>query len=601
MKYQSLVCLFVLLSLVTVSYLPTFTGEFILDDHPLVNRNPFLKESQPLWSYFTQEDGIVAGEGSGDCHTGYYRPLVNISYSLDYKLWGMDAGWFRATNLLLHLTTCVFVFLLLAKHYQAAVALIIALFFGLHPANTEVVSWVSARNNIMVTLFSIVSFYFYAFRRGGQTKLYWAISVLFYALALLSKEYAVMLLPTFFVYNVVVERKPIGDRWKWVEYLPYVFVFVLYALLRWHVTESVLSPAEAEHSLAERIYFAPYLLMYYIRLILVPSGLHSFIVSYPVTLLCWEAAIGFAGLAFMGILVWRSRKEKMVVFPVAAFVVGLFPVLNVIPTSAVSIVSMRWLYFPFAFLVLFFAWALDRLFAWRKTACMTVAFSLLAYFGIHSYSLNARQWHNEWPLLHREVIEFHNTFYTGGLAELYHQKKDFEKAERYYRKAVLNLPDKAANQINYAALLVDLKRPQEALVHLEKAKILKMMPSEKGRLYNNEGMAYLQLGRLDDAVRSFEEAVRFCPYEPTFWGNLGGAYGNKGQYKESIEVLERGLRLIPESFEMRKNLAVSHMKMGAYAEAISVLEKAPVADELKSKEIEGLRSYLRNRLLQEPD
>ena len=596
MKHQTCVSLIVLLSLVTISYLPTFTGEFILDDHPLVNRNPFIKESQSLWSYLTQEDGILTDEKRGDFHTGYYRPLVNISYFLDYKLWGMDAGRFRATNLLLHLATCVLLFLLLAKHYQAPVPLITALFFGLHPVNTEVVSWVAARNNILVTFFSIASFYFYAFKRRGKFELYTAISLLFYALALFSKEYAVMLLPIFMVYGVFVEERPLTHRGTWITYLPYVFIFFLYALLRWHVTESVLSPAGAEHDLLKRIYFAPYLIVYYIRLILVPSGLHSFIVSYPETLLCWEAAIGFAGLAFMGILVWRFRREKMLGFPVAAFLVGLFPVLNIIPTSAVSIVSMRWLYFPFAFLVLFFAYGLDQLFARRRTVGMLVVFTFLAYLGTQSYFLNARQWRNEWSLLHREVTEFNNLFYTGGLAEMYHSKGNYKEAERYYRKAALHYPEDAGNQVNYAALLVDLQRPREALMHLGKAKALKMTPTERGKFYNNEGMAYFQLGRLDEAIRSLEEAVRICPSESRFWANLGGAYGNKGWYRESIDVLEKGLEIMADSFELRKNLAVTHMKMEAYDKALAVLEKFSVTDGEKNKELASLRTYLRNKL-----
>ena len=601
MKHQSCVYLILLLSLVTLSYLPTFTGEFIIDDHPLVNRNPFIYESQSLWSYLTQEDGILTDEGSGEYHTGYYRPLVNISYFLDYRLWGMQAGRFRAANLFFHLATCVFVFLLLAKHYQGAAPLITALFFGLHPANTEVVSWVAARNNILVSFFSIASFYFYAFRKTPETKLHMCMSVLFYAMALFSKEYGLMLLPIFVIHGLIVEGKATGDRRKLVQYLPYMVILAAYILMRRYVTESVLSPAEASHSLPQRIYFAPYLVMYYIRLILVPSGLHSFIVSYPETLLCWEAAIGFAGLGFIGILVWRYRREKMVIFPVTAFLIGLFPVLNIIPTSAVSIVSMRWLYFPSTFLILFFGWAVDRLIKRRRAAGMVVVFSLLAYFGMHSYFLNSRQWHDEWSLYHREVIEFNNLFYSGGLAELYHKQKDYGEAEKYYRQAVLNYPDKAGNQINYAALLVDLQRPREALIHLDKAKTLKMMPNEKGMLHNNEGMAYLQLDRLDEAIGFFEEAVRIYPSKARFWGNLGGVYGKKGWYKRSIAALEKGLEIEPDSFELRKNLAVTHMKMEAYEEALSILEKIPAGDGLKSKELESFRTYLRNKLLQNSD
>ena len=93
----------ILLSLITLAYLPTFSGEFILDDHPLVNDNPYIKESRSLWSYFSQEDGVSPHDKGNDYHTGYYRPLINITYIINYKLWGMRAGGFRAVNLVLHL------------------------------------------------------------------------------------------------------------------------------------------------------------------------------------------------------------------------------------------------------------------------------------------------------------------------------------------------------------------------------------------------------------------------------------------------------------------------------------------------------------------
>lgn len=600
MKYQNCVFVIILVLLVTLVYLPTFTGEFILDDHPLVNRNPFIKAPQSLSSYLLQEDGISTDDATGDYHTGYYRPLVSLTYYLDYRLWGMHAGSFRAVNLFLHLVTCFLVFRLMSKHYGGAVPLAAALLFGLHPANTEVVSWVAARNNILVSLFSIASFCFYAHGKPENRKISLGLSVLFYVMALLSKEYALMLLPIFLIHDMTVGKKAIEGRNRWLEYVPFLMALAPYLLIRSYVTEAVLSPAEAGHSLAQRVWFAPYLIMYYIRLILAPSGMHSFMVRYPETLLSWEAAVGFAGLALVAGLVWRYRRERMVLFPVSAFTLGLLPVLNIVPTSAVSLVSMRWLYFPLTFLALFFGWVLDRLLKWRRASGMLVTFSLVAYFGMHSYFLNSRQWQNEWALLHREVVEFKNPFYSGGLAELYHEKRKYEEAGKYYLQAIQNDPDDAGARINYAALLVDLQQPREALKHLDTAKTLKRTPREKGMLSNNEGMAYSQLGRLDEAIRCFEEAVRFYPSEARFWANLGGAYGNRGLYKESIASLQKGLVIIPDSFELRKNLAVTHMKMGAYAEAISILEEIPSVEASKTKELESLRTYLKDKLSQDP-
>ncbi len=80
-------------------YLPTFSGDFILDDRPLIQNNPYVKTFHSPFSYFAQEDGVTDELDTGDYHTGYYRPLINLTYSLDYQLWGLNAAGFRVTNL----------------------------------------------------------------------------------------------------------------------------------------------------------------------------------------------------------------------------------------------------------------------------------------------------------------------------------------------------------------------------------------------------------------------------------------------------------------------------------------------------------------------
>jgi len=153
--------LLILALLITAAYAPTFSGQFILDDRPLVKNNVFIREfSRPAF-YLFQEDGVSDKSDPG-YHTGYYRPLINISYTLDYKIWGMKPSGFRATNLILHLFTCIILyqilFVLLGGRF---IPFAVTLLFGLHPVNTESVAWISSRNNILVTLFSLISFYYY--------------------------------------------------------------------------------------------------------------------------------------------------------------------------------------------------------------------------------------------------------------------------------------------------------------------------------------------------------------------------------------------------------------------------------------------------------
>jgi hypothetical protein len=110
---------FLLISLFTIlAYLPTFSGDFISDDVSLVKNNPYIRDLHSLSSYLQQEDGIVNQKDKGVYRTGYYRPLINITYWLDYEIWGMKAPGFRTTNVILHLLNCFILYYLILMFTQ---------------------------------------------------------------------------------------------------------------------------------------------------------------------------------------------------------------------------------------------------------------------------------------------------------------------------------------------------------------------------------------------------------------------------------------------------------------------------------------------------
>ena len=585
--------------LITASYLPTFSGQFILDDHPLVNNNPYIKKLQPFFSYFSQEDGVSAHNEIGDYHSGYYRPLVNLTYFLDYTLWGMRAPGFRTTNLILHLLTCFLLFSILSRcHDGVMVPLIATLLFGIHPVNSEAVSWTAARNNILVSLFSLASFYFYIYQRPEKGILSRSLSLLFFTLALFSKEFAVMLLPLFFLYNrTIMDRELHGGR-EWIGYIPYLVILVFYLIVRWMVTRSVLSPGGLG-SVWDRIYFAPYLIVYNLKLIIVPYGLHSFSVSYPETLFTWKAAVGFVGVAFFGLLLWAYRREKLILFSMVSFILGLLPVLNIAKTSAVTLISMRWLYFPMVFLLLGLSTYMQRMIKINQILTVSIIGAVIVYCGTYTYILNKDLWHNEKVFFRQEVIHFNNVYYAGGLAGDLLDNKQYREAEHYFKIAIDHYPNEASDYINYSALLIETGRPREALSYLEKASSLIMTPRERGEWFNNMGMSYFGLKQLDSALRYFIQAVTLCPNDPDFWKNLGGNYGSMGDYKNSISAFQRGLEISPDSLPLRKNLAITYLKMKDYEKARVTLEKIP--SPLRDRQVDALLRKAEEHLLMKCD
>lgn len=565
--------------LVVAAYFPTFTGDFILDDKPLIRDNAYVREIHTIGSYLAQEDGVPDRARQGNAHTGYYRPLLNVTYGLDYRLWGMKAPGFRTTNLLLHFLNCLLVFhLMLLLGRSRIVAFWMTLFFALHPVATESVSWIASRNNILVTLFGVSCLYAYVrwWKTAGKTLL--PISALLFALALLSKEFGVMVLPVIFLYQRCLGGDRRDIRLELAGYIPFLLILVVYFSLRSSSTGALLSPA-GSMDLWKKIYFSPYIVLVNLRLVFLPYGLHSFIVQYPHSFMDWRALAGFVLMGGLALFIWRNRGAGIGVFSSLAFIAALFPVLHIVGTSAVTLVSMRWLYFPMVFLVVLVSFYFERLMDARRFLCLVLSGLLAAYFGLYTYILNRTLWHDEERFFSQEVLHFDNLFYAGGLAENLFDRGLYREAEHYFLITVRRNPPEAKHHINFAALLIETGRSNEALDQLNRAASLGMTPRERGEWWNNHGMALFRAGREAESIMSLEKAVLFCPDEVLFWSNLGGAYGSIGKYDLSVSSFMRGISVAKDSASrLRENLALTYSRMGDYEKVISVLEEIP-ADE----------------------
>jgi len=563
--------------LVTLSYLPTFTGGFILDDNPLIKKNSYIKETHSISSYLTQEDGIVDTKDRGTFHTGYYRPLINLTYHIDYKLWGMSAPGFRTTNLILHLLSCFFLFKLLSLLVNdRKVAMWVSFLFALHPVNTESVSWIISRNNILVTLFILSSFYFYIIWWEKKSYVAGILSLISFLGAIFSKEFGLMALPIFFLYHRFLSQKKRDILLEFTHYVPFIMLLIFYFFLRKNVTGAFLTPFDAIDFL-QKIYFTPYVLIWNLKLIFVPSGLHFFYVSYPISFYHWHAISSIGLSLLLVIALWIKRDNKLLLFSGLSFVVFIFPVLNIIPSASTSVtlIAMRWLYLPMAFICLGVAMIIQKVLIRSQVLAVSLLIAVLLYCGMYTHILNKGLWQNENLFFRQEVLGFNNDFFAGDLAEKLLEDKDYQEAEKYFKIAIEKYPDEASQFINYSALLIETGRPDVAISYLNRAKPLTLIYHQRGEWSNNMGMALFRLEKKSEALHHFKKAVIFAPDEIQFWANLGNVYGLMGDYENSAIALKRGLAISPESIQLKENLAMTYINLQDYKKAVLTLEEIP--------------------------
>lgn len=124
----------------------------------------------------------------------YYRPLVSLSFTTDFLIWGWDSFGFRLTTLILHLLNTYFVFLLARQLFSSdRPALISALLFGLHPIHETSLFWLPGRTDVLCASFFLLSILAFIthFRTRHRGPL--ILSAASAGAAFLSKEMAVSL------------------------------------------------------------------------------------------------------------------------------------------------------------------------------------------------------------------------------------------------------------------------------------------------------------------------------------------------------------------------------------------------------------------------
>jgi tetratricopeptide (TPR) repeat protein len=134
-------------------------------------------------------------------YSTYYRPIINLSFYFDSMI-ARDAAWMHhLTNLIIHCINCCLIFILFYKlKYSRNTSLIVALIYSVHPLLINSVVWIVGRNDMIVSLFSILSFIFlidFIKNEKWSSLILHGISIF---LASFSKEAALMLPFLFFVY-----------------------------------------------------------------------------------------------------------------------------------------------------------------------------------------------------------------------------------------------------------------------------------------------------------------------------------------------------------------------------------------------------------------
>lgn len=206
-KYLPILCLLLPSSLSILIYLNCLQHSFVYDDESTVTYNYFIRDWSNLPKLFTAQYFARSAELT-------YRPVVTLSYFIDYTIWHLDPLGYHLTNILLHAanSTLFFVFTLQVLKKRTT-ALISALFFSSYPLFSEAVNAVGFREDLLAFLFFLLAFILYLkndaknMTESGQRGyvFYYVLSLLSYGFGLFSKEMAITLPLLIILYDFIFQ------------------------------------------------------------------------------------------------------------------------------------------------------------------------------------------------------------------------------------------------------------------------------------------------------------------------------------------------------------------------------------------------------------
>ncbi len=361
-------------ALILIAYSNTFYASFHFDDNPSIVENAYIKR-------FTL-DNIK--------HLlSINRPVVNLTLMLNYSLSGLNVVGWHVFNIACHIANSFLVYLLilwtldlplLAKRYGGKakrMALFGALLFGVHPIQTESVTYIITRTELLATFFYLGAFLFFIKGARKNKFVYFIGAACSAFLSAGSKEWAVTLPAMLFLYDVIFlsegKLKPALSRWK-----AYVLI-----ILSWGVIARTLNLVAGSgtgasvgfnisNSSGIPLNAWTYLLTSfnviwtYIRLLILPIN-QNLDYEYPIaqTLFAFPTLLSFIGhIAVVGAAFWLYRKKGWLLAPFGAawFYITLSPVQSFVPVM--DVIFEHRLYLPsIGFFIVFIA-GFEGLFDW---------------------------------------------------------------------------------------------------------------------------------------------------------------------------------------------------------------------------------------------
>jgi hypothetical protein len=197
----------VIVLLAAATYWNSLGNYFLVDDfwhlHEAANTpwgsllQPWHYSGEDFKAYWFNQQRLHGAHGEG-----FFRPIVTLIYKLAGATFGLDAWGYHLISVTLHALTSLAVLAIARLMFPRRwVAVAVALIFTVHPSHGEAVQWVAANADAAMGCFFMASFAAFGWWQRQRRAWQYVVAVAAFALALCSKESAIVLPAVLLIYE----------------------------------------------------------------------------------------------------------------------------------------------------------------------------------------------------------------------------------------------------------------------------------------------------------------------------------------------------------------------------------------------------------------
>lgn len=594
-----------LIVLVFICYWNSLHGEFQFDDSRLIRFNFSLRDT-------TRWLEIIRSE--------MYRPLLALSFALNFKLGGQDTYSYHLFNVIFHaISVCLFFVFLSRQTSSRWLPVTAAILMAAHPLNTEAVSYISSRSTVLCAVFYFSALLFYDSYLRSSRKRYAVAYILCFLLGATVKEEAAMIPIAAFAYQLICHGRNSIRKNLWLDVTAGA-ILMAGGIFRVMVQLKQGAPA---YPLSTWIPTQVSVWLRYVWLAVYPAPLN---VDPDIPAIgftntgFWISALVIAGLCAAA---WRARKAS----PFIAFWLFWY-LLNLLPSSVLPLQDFmaehRTYLSNFGFAACVGAILIDFCLPKVKSApVMALIICLLVSSYVFATAHRNRVWMTNialWSdsvqkspqkarahlnlaasyLKHLEYDPAIREFLAAvaldpsapqaysGLGICYLKGKgDLKLAEASFQKALGLQPDLTDAKTGLATIYFRQKKYAEAVQFFEQ-----IYPQRRESVEVVAMMAdsYLHMKHFDRAIWFLKQSIKLDPQTPGWYFHLMEAYFLEGNLEEAGRVYEQYSTFFPPSSQSRFLVAEMLIRIGRVQDATKILQELTKDPKFSSAAEERLRA-----------